>query len=216
MKYLLIHGFGTKVNYDLGFWKYPPTEDFLAWEDEIKAGNAKIFSWGISQQKNWKNFGNPLSYLELYKREKSLAKNKYMLLELDKVIKETNPEIIVCHSMGAFLLENYCKDYELNQNLNKIVFSQADILRIPNIQNQLWKRDNLKLDNYYCSWDTALISSMVINKFRPAGLVGVRLDNEAENKIKNIFWSLRNLHKNCHIDAINNPKFKSKIELDKT
>ena len=94
MQYLLIHGFGTKINYDLGFYKYPPAEDFLAWEKDIEFGNAKIFSWGIRQDKNWKNIGNAFQYLDLYKREKSLAQNKYMLIELDKVIKETQPEII--------------------------------------------------------------------------------------------------------------------------
>ena len=113
MKFLLIHGFATKVNYDLGFWKYPPTTDFLAWGNAIFEGDAKIFSWGIKQDKNWKNILNVLQYWDLYKREKSLAANKYQLLELKKTIDETNPEIIVCHSMGAFLFENYCELYDL-------------------------------------------------------------------------------------------------------
>jgi hypothetical protein len=216
MKYLLIHGFGTKVDYDLGFWKYPPTEDFKAWEKDIESGEAAIFSWGIMQQQNWKNIANPLSYLQLYKREKSLAKNKYMLLELDKALKGANPEIIVCHSMGSSLLENYCQSFELDDNLKKIVFSQADAFKIPNIQNQLWKKENLKLDNYYCGWDPALISSSGVNLVRPAGLFGLRVEGEIRHKIKNIFWPLGNIHKNCHIDAINSSKFKSAIELDKT
>jgi hypothetical protein len=214
MKYLLIHGFGTKVNYDLGFWKYPPTEGFKAWAKDIDSGNARIFSWGIMQQQNWKNIVNPLSYLELYNREKSLAKNKYMLLELDKVIKENNPEIIICHSMGSVLLENYCQGFELNDNLKKIVFSQADIFKIPNIQNQLWGKNNIKLDNYHCGWDTALISSCGVNRVRPAGLFGLRVEDGLGDKIKNIFWPLGNIHKNCHTDAINSPEFKAEIATE--
>jgi hypothetical protein len=212
MKYLLIHGFGTKVNYDLGFYKYPPNEDFLAWKEEIKEGRAKIFSWGITQSKNWKNVLNPLSYLELYKREKSLAKNKYMLLELNKVIKETNPEIIVCHSMGCYLLENYCGSYDLPKSLQKIVFSQGDIRKISNLEKQLESNPALKLQNYYCSWDQALISSVAVNLSRPAGLFGIRIKESLKNQIQNIFWPLGNLHKNCHVDAINNIEFKNSLK----
>ena len=142
MKYLLIHGFGTKVNYDLGFFQYPPTEDFLAWKDLIKSGEAKIFSWGIRQSKTFKNVLNPLPYLQLYKAELKLANNKYMLEELNKTIVATQPEIIVCHSMGSYLLENYCGSFELPNSVTKIVFSQADIRAIPNIQKELEKNSN--------------------------------------------------------------------------
>ncbi len=216
MKYLLIHGFGTKVNYDLGFWKYPPTEDFDAWSKEIEFGNAKIFSWGIRQEKSWKNILNPMPYLDLYRREQSLAMNKYMIEELHKTMTETQPEIIVCHSMGSFLLENYCGLFDLPSSLQKIVFSQADIRKIPNIEKQLKNNPNLKLQNYYCGWDNALLSSFLINLSRPAGLYGLRITKGFEKQIQNIFYSLGNLHKNCHIDAINSPKFKKLIELDKT
>ena len=216
MQYLLIHGFGTKVNYDLAFYQYPPTEDFLAWESDIEFGNAKIFSWGIRQDKNWKNIANAAQYLELYRREKSLAQNKYMMLELDKAIKETQPEIIVCHSMGAFLLENYCETYELSGCVKKIVFSQADIRSIPNLEKQLELNPNLKLYNYYCGWDPALNTSLVLNLSRPAGLYGIKIKKEYENQIKNIFFPLGFSSTNLHIDAINSPKFKKLIDLDKS
>jgi hypothetical protein len=215
MKYLLIHGFGTKVNYDLGFYKYPPTEDFLAWKEDIGLGNAKIFSWGIRQEKNWRNVLSPLPYLELYKREKSLVKNKYLLLELHKAIEETNPEIIVCHSMGCFLLENYCGLHNLPKSVQKIVFSQGDIVRIPNLEKQLGQNPKLKLENYYCGWDQALLTSVSVNLYKPAGLFGIRINKELGNQIQNIFWPLGNLHKNCHVDAINSIKFKEKVNLDK-
>jgi hypothetical protein len=213
MKYLLIHGFGTKVNYDLGVWKYPPTEDFLAWKDDIKSGNAKIFSWGILQSKSWKNIFNPIPYWELYKSEKSLANNKYMLLELDRVIKETNPKVIVCHSMGCYLLESYCGSFDLSKSVGKIVFSQGDVRCIPNIEQQLTKNTELKLENYFCGWDQALISSVIVNMTRPSGLFGLDIKQKFRNQIQNIFWSLGNLHKNCHVDGINNPKFKKQIEV---
>ncbi len=216
MQYLLIHGFGTKINYDLGFYQYPPTEDFLAWEKDTEFGNAKIFSWGIKQDKNWKNFANVAQYWELYNREKSLAANKYMLIELDKAIKETKPEIIVCHSMGAFLLENYCETYELPGCVKKIVFSQADIRTIPNLEKRLEKNCNLKLTNYYCGWDPALITSLALGWSRPAGLYGIKVKNELGSQIKNIFYPLGFSGTNLHIDAINSPKFKKLIDLDKS
>ena len=84
METLLIHGFGTKVNYNTPFFKYPPNEDFKAWEKEIKEEKAKIFSWGINVEFGYKQIFNPLDYLSIYKREKSLAQNKYMLEKLHK------------------------------------------------------------------------------------------------------------------------------------
>ena len=216
MQYLLIHGFGTKINYDLGFYQYRPTEDFLAWEKDIEFGNAKIFSWGIRQDKNWKNIANVAQYLDLYIREKSLAQNKYMLIELDKVIKETQPEIIVCHSMGAFLLENYCSSFELPEYAKKIVFSQADIRSIPNLEKQLVLNQSLKLHNYYCGWDPALISSLAVNLSRPDGLYAIQIKKELMSRIKNIFYPLGLSGTNLHIDAINSPKFKKLIDLDKS
>lgn len=186
-KILLIHGFGTSVRDELirivSKQKVRPSveyEEFKAFNHLIKEKNAFIFRWNDDfKALKIKDFTAIEKYIDLYKREKIKSLAESTQKTLDEFIKKNNPEIIVCHSMGCFLLLNYLEKYELSNSVKKIFLVQGDFDKKHKIINpEIIKRieeNKLRIVNVYCPWDTTLMLSPLVNKLIvPAGLNRMR------------------------------------------
>lgn len=186
-KILLIHGFGTSVKNEImsltskGFLgKNLDYREFTAFNHLVKEGNALVFRWNDQfLATKIKDFTSIEKYIDLYRREKSKAVAESTQDSLRKMIDDNNPEIIVCHSMGCFLLLNYLEKNKLNKSVRKIFLVQGDFSRKHQIENKdILKgieENNLRIINVYCPWDTTLMVSPFVNRLTlPAGLSRMR------------------------------------------
>jgi uncharacterized alpha/beta hydrolase family protein len=189
-KILYIHGYGTETLHQFRPKQWSEKE-ICSTIFELKKERdleLKFFHWGWSLKlSKWQAF-NPLQYLKLYLTEQRMAKSKGLLNRLHKMIQTYQPEIIICHSMGSFILMNYLTKYEKPLSVKKIVTMQADFPRyfeIPQSVEQDIDTKKLKFYNIYCPWDELLPLSMVINFKLPSGMFGV-----ANKRVKNILFPL--------------------------
>ena len=88
--------------------------------------------------------------------------------------------------MGARLLQNYLKNYDFPNTVKRAILIQADI---PSIT--LFNKSNVPLYNLYCPWDPTLFTSMLINLYLPAGLIGLKC---ASKNVLFPLWGAFNLH----------------------
>jgi hypothetical protein len=186
-KILLIHGFGTGVRDEI-FWILSKSKEkqeleyneFKAFNHLINKGEASVFRWHDRfNASKIKDFLTIEKYIDLYKREKQKAVSPELQKKLYQTIEKENPEIIVCHSMGCYLLLNYLEKYTLNPSVKKIFLVQGDFdkkykIQNPDILNRI-EKNTLRIINVYCPWDTTLITSPFVNNFTwPAGLNRMR------------------------------------------
>ena len=199
MKSLLIHGYGTKINLTPSK-KY---SGFSAFQNEIDNNQACVFNWGIPTKFSKLDHINPFKHFQLYKSEKKLSKSSVVLTSLDKTISNTKPSTIICHSMGCYLFTQYLQNFQIPKSVTNIIFLSSDcnIKDIAQIKNP-----HPKIHNYFCPWDNALISSIIVNhQHLPIGLYPSK-----NNHIQNHFWPLWipiNLHDSNKKDIF----FKKKI-----
>ena len=175
MKTLLIPGFGTKIKYSSN-----SNFGFSAYDKELKAGHTIIFNWGINKEINRINLPK---YLDLYRSEKKLASDSKTLKKLQKLIADTKPSTIICHSMGCYLFACYLQKYQHPEAIEEIIFLSSDCT-----SKDLEKVENThpKIHNYFCPWDNALISSIIVNhQHLPNGLYSSK-----NHHIQNHFWPL--------------------------
>jgi len=137
---------------------------------------------------------------KLYFFEKSKAKSEETLKKLHQIILEYKPNSIIAHSMGSFLLANYLEKFECLSNLQKVFLIQADV--DANYRFKISK--NVKIVNFHCFWDPALLYSWVLNWRKPAGIFGLKSAHQ------NIFIPLLDLP-NPHKDILRNQNLKKKI-----
>jgi uncharacterized alpha/beta hydrolase family protein len=189
-KILYIHGYGTESIHQFRPKQWSEKEICntifeLKKEQDLEL---KFFHWGWSLKLDkWQSL-NPLQYLRLYITEQNMAKSTGLLNRLNKMIKTYEPEIIICHSMGSFILVNYLTKYGKPESVKKLVTMQADFPRyfkLPQSIEQSVQNKELKFYNIYCPWDELLPLSMVINLKPPAGMFGV-----ANKHVKNIMFPL--------------------------
>jgi hypothetical protein len=201
-KIFLIHGYGTGITNSVFGREFSFGQDrgFGAFNSAVEAGQAYAIDWSIKQTIGLFGSINPLSQLSLYFRERNLARRKETHLKLKNELYVQNPETIICHSMGTFLLLNMLSHHDLPASVKHLVFVQADIGFLRSLPTNV--SPEIRVTNYFCPWDQALWSSTLLNLNPRAGLFGLT----KKGRIINKFWPLyRKL--NLHTSSINDPKF---------
>jgi len=194
-KIFLIHGFAVGLTAPIFRCGFGISAGFRIFEDLILKKEAVVFRWGIDSRVNPFRFLNPFFLLNYYEDEKFLAQAFETHKRLEEFLEKEKPEVIVCHSMGCFLLNEYLKNNQLPSSVRTIVFNQADIAKNEEIKIEL------PVYNFYCPWDPTLIASSIYNRAWRGGLGQLKKEN-----VKNVLfplWCLPNLH----VSAIRDERF---------
>jgi len=207
-KILLIHGFsyhlintffGVKHSNKVGFKVF--------FDDEIN--KAEMFNWGIEKTFSWFQSVNLFSYLELYRQEKKTALSLEIQNKLQEKLASFKPEIIITHSMGAYLFLNYLNKFTLPLSVKKILFIQGDTSRNFKISNPKIiysvKKELLEIENYHCFYDPTLLFSQLINFSSRIGLWGLK-----DKIVQNFYYPL-NKTRNLHISSISDYDLKESV-----
>jgi hypothetical protein len=169
-KILLIHGYAAGI----APYSNSAQATFKAFDKMIEAKDAVVFYWALKKTLNIFQFMNPAEQLNVYKLEKEKAQSGALQEELKNTLDVHKPEVIISHSMGAFLLVEFINKHGLPSHVKKIVFVQADISHRFEITdyktNERLQKGELKWINYYFPLDSALWSSSILNRYIPAGL----------------------------------------------
>jgi pimeloyl-ACP methyl ester carboxylesterase len=201
MKYFLIHGYGKSL--DLFDSKIPANGGFDIFDEEIAHKEAYPYIWAITVDRKRLSHLNPFAQLQLYYAERKKASSDKELKKLYASLEKNQPKIIIAHSTGARLIMNYLKQHSLPRSVESLVFVQADI------SEREWQKVALPLrirfHSFWCWWDQALISSMILNRYLPMGLYS--------QKPYSRFYPLRMLP-NPHQDIWRDEKFKQLLQKE--
>lgn len=168
-KFVLIHGFAIGLTTPIFRPPFGPSAGFYAFDKTVESGEAVVFPWGIERQVNLFQILNPFFLANHYEDEKFLAQARETRERLRAFLEREQPEIIVCHSMGCFLLNKYLENFTLPKSVRAIVFSQSDdIISPPPLTPST--PSSLSTHNLYCPWDPTLLISSIYNKKWRAGL----------------------------------------------
>lgn len=202
MKYFLIHGYGKAL--DLFESVIPANGGFDIFDEEIALGEAYVHHWAEQIERRRLTAWSPLTQLKLYYQERIKTQSPAEHERLYQVLTDGEPKVIITHSSGARLLMNYLKSYSLPESVKKVILVQADI------SPKEWQECNLPPEvaykNFWCWWDQALISSMILNRYIPWGLY-------SNDRTYSQFYALRMLP-NPHQDIWRDRKFKEIIKKE--
>lgn len=185
-KMVLVHGFGIGITapfFRPGFGNHA---GFAAFKKLIACGEAVVFSWGIKKPVGLWQILNPFFWRGIYEKEKILSQVVTTHQQFCEFLFHEQPEIIVAHSMGCYLLNEYLNKNFLPPSVKKIVFVQADL------SNKIKLNFSLPILNLYCPWDPTLWLSVLYNRAWRGGLSPIN-----NSLVKNVFlplWRLPNLH----------------------
>lgn len=172
---LLIHGFAI----GLDTWFHPQKNHLAGFEvfaDDIESGNARVFRWTAEQKPSFFASLNPLFYREYYRQERQKAQDIVTLRDLHRVIDESQPRVIVCHSMGCYLLLQYVLRFNLAPSVKKVVFIQADC-SVKEMKQSNIASEAAKLINVYRFFDPSLWISTMYHRTLRMGLYAPKLPN---------------------------------------
>ncbi|MCX6715079.1 MAG: hypothetical protein NTX72_04670 [Candidatus Uhrbacteria bacterium] len=163
-KIVLLHGFAVHLTAPIVRPAFGPSASMSAFDELVSTGEARVFPWGIAKRvKPWQLL-NPLLIQQLYQDEYKLIQSLELQRTLQLFLEREKPSMIVCHSMGCSLLQNYLEKFTLPSSIKSIVLVQSDLAATKKL------RTNVTLHHLYCPWDpTLLLSSLVSNHLR-AGL----------------------------------------------
>jgi hypothetical protein len=207
-KILFIHGSTVKHTYSF-FRKADPDWGFAEILQIINSQNlakVEVFGWGpLAKQIKWWQVINPFYFVGVYFEEKTWVKSNLETENLHKKILYFEPEIIVCHSMGGFLLEKYLQQKkDLPNSVKQVITLMSDgevSFILPKIIQTKVQNQNLKWLNYHCFWDLTLICSVIINQKFPAGVFGYK-----SKYITNKFYFLTKTFPDFHTSLIKKSK----------
>ncbi|MFA6132340.1 MAG: hypothetical protein WC702_04780 [Patescibacteria group bacterium] len=199
-KIVLIHGFAAGLTAPFIRPPFGPSASFEAFKELVEKGEAVSFPWGIEQQVNPLKLLNPLFLLGHYEKERALAQARETHERLKTFLEQIQPEKIICHSMGCFLLNNYLENFSLPKSVKAIVFSQSDDtdFPFPSSSSSPSNPSSPFIHNLYCPWDPTLWVSCLYHKKQRAGLWPAR-----QTSVKNVFVPLVrpiNFHTNTICD----------------
>jgi hypothetical protein len=185
-KIILIPGFAVGLASPIVRRPLGTSASFTVFNAFMESGEAAVFHWGIEQQVNFFQLINPVFLFRHYEKEKKLAQSTEVLESLHQFLIKNQPEIIVAHSMGVFLLNNYLQKFALPESIKKIVWVQSDDSR--------QRKINLSVSvcNLYCPWDPTLLVSSIYNRCWRVGLRKIKND-QVENILFPL-WRPINLH----------------------
>lgn len=226
-KIVIIHGYaeGVKTSIsnklNLNIWKnFDKDLDFKAFTASIESGEARIFFWREILNVKLIVYLKVKTYTNLYRYEKEKAVSKEIQNKLSKFLEESSPEIIICHSIGCYLILNYIEKNDLIDTVKFIFLVQGDFDRKYKIENidikERIENKNLFIINCYCPWDQALLISPFLNNL--AILAGLLKTNNPLFIDK--FFPLRKIP-NFHKSSMSDKKFYEfinnfAIELEKS
>lgn len=202
-KIALIHGYGIGIKPTLFTTCNALDAGFESFSSLIKRKKAVAFRWDIPKSLTLLQSFNPYKQLCIYKKELKKALQKETQKKLYNFLTHEKPSIVVCHSLGAKLLMQSINAYGLPETPTNIVFVQADIPSDFPITDketiEKLEKKSLRIWNFYCVWDPALLASFFLSKTVPAGLIG------SSNKyVTNKFFPLYkriNLHRSSICDG---------------
>jgi hypothetical protein len=192
-KILLVPGYGTEVTKQ---FTRPELSKMRGFEVFANQQNCELFSWGLQAHLSLWNNLNPVFAVTQYITEKKMVYSTELLDRFIGQLKSTQPEIIVAHSLGTVLTLRGLQHY-LPLSLKEVVFVQSDLrMTFENTQFITRLGEHVTFKNIWCFWDQALLSSMIINRSMPLGLIKT-------SQMKNYFVPLYktiNLHESSLSD----------------
>ena len=208
MQYILIHGYGTKVEYPKLFGlNLANPAGFGAFESMLRQKQAVLFEWFIPAGFTWLDFLNPYQHLNLYHQEQQKAYQSRTQQRLSQLILASRPQAIICHSMGSELLLAYLQHYRLPSSVKSIICIQSNLksLAIPGSIQKKIALGKLRLVNFFCPWDQALWSLAMLKGYIPVGLFG-----SSSKYVENVLFPLYRTW-NLHTSSINDPAILPKL-----
>lgn len=166
MQYFLIHGYGKAL--DIQESNIPENGGFYIFDNEITENKAYPYIWAETVQRNFLTPYNLIAQIQLYYRERHKAEDIKEHQRLQQELTAQKPKIIIAHSSGARLLVKYLATYTLPKSVKQIIFVQADISKTELQTNPI--PSQIQFTNFWCYWDPALITSMLLNRYIPIGL----------------------------------------------
>ena len=166
MQYFLIHGYGKAL--DIQEPNIPENGGFYIFDNEITKRQAYPYIWAETVQRNFLTPYNLIAQIQLYYRERYKAEDIREHQKLNQALSSQKPKIIIAHSSGARLLVKYLATYTLPKSVKQIIFVQADISKTELQVNPIPAQ--IQFTNFWCYWDPALITSMLLNRYIPIGL----------------------------------------------
>jgi hypothetical protein len=200
MQYFLIHGYGKAL--DIQEPNIPTNGGFYIFDTEISNQKAYPYIWAEEIVRNRLTPYNLITQLQLYYKERAKTHNPAEHQRLKQELSKHKPKTIIAHSSGARLLVNYLVDYQLPPSVQIIIFVQADISK-RELDSANLPTNKVKLINFWCWWDPALITSTLLNRYIPIGLYPPQRQDSK-------FYPLHNLP-NPHQDIWRDNKFKAVI-----
>jgi Serine hydrolase len=160
-KISIIPGNANNLTCDLGITKIRAESwQFLPYKD------CPQFVWGDDRTFGFFRSLNPFAYLSNYFLEKTQIQDPSYINKLKEFLFQSNPEILICHSMGCLFLANYLRTNELPKSVKKIILLQADLS---------WQKEfntDIPIICSYCFLDYTLWISAVLNQYIPIGVFG--------------------------------------------
>jgi len=190
----LIHGFAVGLTSPLVRPGFGPTVGMTAFKNEVANGTARVFKWGSFKKVPFHQLINPFFLHSHYLVERAMAFDKKTHLELHKFLSKAQPQVVVCHSMGTVLLNEFLNSFELPASVKAIIFVQSDLPWDISIKT------NRQLYHLYCPWDPTLLASSIANRSWRAGLRKLK-----QAGVKNILMPLFRLP-NLHTSSIRDRK----------
>lgn len=206
---VLIHGFATGIRFSVFRQPHGIEAGMIGFRREVKTGEAKAFRWDIKEEASFLRSMNPLYTLDIYRRERAIAKSTETYRKLAKFLAEEQPEVIVCHSMGCFFFSEFLKRENLSESVKRIIYNQADLpWSGTEFSKEIIERirfGKLVITNTFCFWDPTLWSAVLTGGSIRAGLFGMR-----SPWVRNRFFALLRPF-NIHTAAIRSPRFRDLI-----
>jgi Lecithin:cholesterol acyltransferase len=109
---------------------------------------------------------NPINLYKEYKNTQEYCKKTSTLEDFNFQIQESQPKIVMGHSMGCQLIENWLcwlqsQNLEIPSSIERIIYYQSDSRTV----------SNPMIENHYSPVDPMLIISTIVNGSTPIGLV---------------------------------------------
>jgi hypothetical protein len=172
-----------------------PTAGFRAFASLIQSGEAAVFPWRIERRVPPWILLNPFFLRAHYRAELALAGAATTHRRLADFLAKEKPAVVVCHSMGCFLLNEYLKENSLPSSVKNIVMVQSDLPVTAKANGRAPAVYNL-----YCPWDPTLLISLMNSEVLRAGQTSWR-----QPHVRNILFPLRRPF-NLHTSSIRDPK----------
>lgn len=187
---IFIHGAFCGTDYQYFMRPLDKNGGFKSLDKYFESGQAKLYYWPKDRRKfKFYSILNPFNILQSYLIDRAFTSDSKSLAKLDNLIQQTQPTKIVAHSLGTRKIANYLKYYDFPDSVREIYFlaaevSEKELLATPKLYNLVTK-GNLKIYNYHCWWDQALLCATAIFRQKSMGL------NKSQSQyIQDVFYPL--------------------------